>query len=167
MSNRPIIKIVTSTTDRFIEYISWGILVGIWIYAFVGYSSLPDVIPIHFNLKGEVDGHSNKAVIFLLALIPSIVAIGLSALNRFPHLFNYPITITENNARYYYTNATRLIRYLKLIISVVFIAIIIEVNTIALYGASGLGPWSVPIIIVLVILPIIYYLRKTYKTKIN
>jgi hypothetical protein len=52
----------------------------------------------------------------------------MTVLNRFPHIFNYTTTITEENALREYTRATRLVRYLKLTM-VLILGIVVGVTT--------------------------------------
>lgn len=45
------------------------------VLSFIGlsvmYSHLPDTIPIHWNINGEVDNYGSKAMIFLLGALPA------------------------------------------------------------------------------------------------
>jgi uncharacterized membrane protein len=45
------------------------LLLANWILAIVAYPSLPDTIPSHFNARGEVDGYSSSATLFLLPAV--------------------------------------------------------------------------------------------------
>lgn len=45
------------------------LLIITWILAIQAFPSLPSTIPSHFNAKGEVDGYSSKATIFLLPAV--------------------------------------------------------------------------------------------------
>jgi uncharacterized membrane protein len=45
------------------------LLLANWILAIVAYPSLPATIPSHFNARGEVDGYSSRATLFLLPAV--------------------------------------------------------------------------------------------------
>ena len=105
--------------DYAIEWLGWLALAIFWVYVWANYASLPKTIPTHFNWKGEVDGYGRRETILLLPLIATAVFWGLTLLNRYPHLFNYPRPITAENAVGSYAAATRLIRLIKT--SMVFI----------------------------------------------
>lgn len=165
MGNRPIFIIVRTKSDNIIEYIAIGTLISIWVYVFFSYFKLPETIPIHFNLSGEVDGYGNKGILFLLAVIPTIISVGLTVLNNYPHLFNYTVEITAENAKKQYTFATRMIRYLKLCICILFAAILFEVNMSAVHSSNTFGPWFIPVAIVLVLSPIVFFIIKSRKMK--
>ena len=165
MEERPKIKLELTTADKIFESIGWFLIIAIWGLTITNYSNLPDTIPTHYNGAGQADGFGGKATILTLPLIATILFIGLTILNKFPHVFNYPANITQDNAFRQYTNATRLIRYLKLII--VFIFGLIEFKTIqnASGKADGLGVWFLPMTMGLIFIPLIYFVIKSFKTK--
>lgn len=111
MKGRPRIKIELTTTDNVIELIGWLSLLAIWVLAITSYSNLPDTIPIHYNGAGQIDRFGNKINILTLPLIATILFVGITIANRFPHIFNYPTKITEENAFSQYSNITRMNRY--------------------------------------------------------
>ena len=81
---------------------------------------MPATIPTHYNGAGQADGFGGKITILTLPLIATVLFVGMTFLNKYPHIFNYPTNITQDNVLRQYTNATRLIRYLKLIIVFIF-----------------------------------------------
>jgi uncharacterized membrane protein len=71
-----------------------NILLFISILSFVGisisYFYLPDIIPIHWNYKMEIDGWANKKYIFIIGLLPCIMIVLFKFLPRFdPRRENY------------------------------------------------------------------------------
>jgi uncharacterized membrane protein len=121
MSDRPKLKIELTTFDKIMEILGWIFIIAIWSMTIISYNKLPDVIPTHFNLKGEVDGYGEKWMILLLASITTILFLVMSYLNKFPHRFNYLTVITKDNALRQYTIATRVIRFLKLLMVAIFL----------------------------------------------
>jgi uncharacterized membrane protein len=163
MSNRPKIKLNLTTTDKLIELAGWLGLIAIWILTVSNYEALPETIPIHYNAAGEADAFGDKWTILTLPVIALILFVGMTILNRYPHIFNYPITITQENALKNYTLATRLIRFLKLVIVIVFGLIVIKTIQTANGNANGLGTWFLPVSIGLFLIPMVYYVTKTIK----
>ncbi len=127
MSTRPKIKIRLTSFDKAIELLAWIAVLGIWFVTLSNYMALPETIPIHYNLNGVVDGFGNKANILLLPIIATLMFIGMTILNKYPHIFSYPVTITEQNAFRKYTNATRLLRIVKLITVIIFGLIVLKI----------------------------------------
>jgi uncharacterized membrane protein len=165
MEKRPKIKLELTHTDKAIELIGWVALVAIWILTMVNYSNLPDIIPIHYNGKGAVDSFGSKTNILTLLSIATVLFVGLTLLNRFPHIFNYPVNITNENAKKQYTLATRLIRYLKLIFVVIFGFIILRTIQTAKGQVDGLGTWFLPLLLVMIFIPVIYVIVRSIKGK--
>lgn len=164
MNERPKIKLELTTTDKTFEILGWISVLAIWVFTITNYTNLPDIIPTHYNGAGQVDGFGGKGYIFTLPLIATFLFIGLTILNKFPHVFNYPTNITADNALRKYTNATRLIRYLKFIIVIVFGLITFKTIQNVNGEASGLGIWFLPLTLGLIFIPLTYFVIKSFKT---
>lgn len=162
---RPKLKIQLTLTDQIFELLGWGVLLALWVWTGTSYSSLPDTIPTHFNAAGDADGFGRKASIVGLPLIATLLYIGLTLLNRYPHIFNFPTPITQDNALRQYTNATRMIRYLKLILVLVFAGISFQTIQQAKGTGEGLGVWFLPLTLVLVFMPLVYFVVKSFQKK--
>ena len=158
MDERQKIKLELTTIDKTLEILGWISILAIWILTITNYTNLPDIIPIHYNGAGQADGFGGKGNILTLPLISTVLYIGMTILNKFPHIFNYPTDITKDNALRQYTNATRMIRYLKLIIVVIFGAIVLQTIRNVNGQISGLGVWFLPLILGLIFIPLTYFL---------
>ena len=161
---RPKIKLIPTTADKLVEALGWLILLALWGWTITHYSSLPGTIPTHFNATGQADGFGSKATILSLPVIASLLFIGLTVLNRYPHSFNYPTAITQDNALRLYTLATRMLRYLKLVLVLVFGGIEFMTIQHATGKAAGLGAWFLPLTLVLVFLPLVYFVINSFKS---
>jgi uncharacterized membrane protein len=157
------IKITPTKTDLFLDRIAWVGLLFLWVYTIINYSRLPGTIPIHYNWNGEIDGYGSKATLLILPAIVTIIIIGLTALNRYPHVFNYPQLLTKENAARQYSLATRLIRYIKLIVVLIFIFIDGEIIRDSTGKKPGFEQWDIPVIFILMMVPTIIYLYKSLK----
>jgi uncharacterized membrane protein len=162
---RPKLKIQLNPTDKVFELLGWGVLLALWVWTGMSYSNLPDTIPTHLNAAGEADGFGRKASIFGLPVVASLLYIGLTLLNRVPHIFNFPTPVTQDNALPQYTNATRMIRYLKFILVLVFAGISYQTIQQANGTGEGLGVWFLPLTLVLIFIPLIYFVIKSFQTK--
>ena len=167
MNKRPRIKLQLNQTDKILEIVGWISVVGIWALPLINYSILPEIIPIHFNGAGKANGFGNKTHIFILPIISTLLFIGLTTLNKHPHMFNYPSQITKENAVHQYTNATRMMRVLKLVIVLLFGLIIFKTIENVNGNADGLGTWFLPFTIGLFISLTIYFLIISMKDKIQ
>ena len=166
MNKRPRMKLQLNQTDKILEVLGWVSVVGIWALTLTNYSILPEIIPIHFNGAGKADGFGNKTHIFVLPIISSLLFIGFTILNKRPHIFNYPSQITKENALRQYTNATRMIRVLKLVIVLLFGLIVFREIQNVNGHANGLGAWFLPFTIGVFLILTLYFLMMSMKDKI-
>ena len=164
MAKKPKIKIELTRTDRLFEILGWTSLISIWVLTIDNYPELPDTIPIHYSATMQADGFGGKGNLLTLPFIATALFFGLTILNRFPHIFNYPTTITADNALRHYRNATRSVRYLKVIIVVIFGLISYQTIRHANGQAEGPGSWFLPFTLVLIFIPIINFVVRSFKT---
>jgi uncharacterized membrane protein len=165
MKQRPIIKLELTTTDKAIELLGWISIMAIWLLTIISYTNLPDIIPTHYNAEGDPDGFGGKRLILIEPFIATVIFFGMTILNKFPHTYNYLTEITTENALKHYTDATRLIGYLKLNVVIVFGLILLQTIRNANGQADGLGTWFTPMTICLLFIPIAYYLIKSSQAK--
>ncbi|RKF41127.1 hypothetical protein BCY89_22195 [Sphingobacterium siyangense] len=164
MKNRPRIKLSLKAVDKVFELLGWLVVLLLWYVIAFHYSKLPEIVPVHYNAEGKVDKFGPKSILLMLPLIATVLYVAMTIVNRFPHLFNYPIKITEENALQQYTSATRLIRYLKFIVVVIFGIIAFKSIPNAAATSEGLGTWFLPFVLVSIFVPVIYFLIKSVKT---
>jgi uncharacterized membrane protein len=165
MDERPKLNINLTSSDKVLEMIGWAAILAIWVLIITSYSTLPATIPTHYNSQGIADGFGEKGSILALPIIATILFIGMTILSKFPHTFNYPTDVTANNALKLYTNATKVIRILKLVIVVIFELIILQTIRNVKGEASGLGVWFLPLTLGSVFSPIIYFMIKSVRMK--
>lgn len=156
--DRPVIRPEMSPIDWLLEAIALIAMVSLIGFIAYNYPKLPDIIPTHFNAAGIADDHGERASILFLPAIALFVYILMTVINFFPHTFNFPGKITPQNAMHQYTLATRLIRYLKTVLILLFFYISYTTTRVVFDDAAGLGLWFLPVFLVLVILPIIVYM---------
>lgn len=134
---RPKLSIKLEPVDILIEVVGLVALIVLIAIPAYYYNQLPETIPIHFNARGEVNGWSHKSYIWTLPAIGAIVYVMLVAMNRSPHIFNYLVRITEENAYRQYQLASRMLRTLNASITVLFSYISYNLIQLALENKSG------------------------------
>ncbi len=145
--DRPKIKIKYQTIDYIIELLGIIGLVCLIVLPIYFYYDLPDKIPKHFNIYGQPDSHGNKGIIWLLPSIGLFIYVGLAFLNKIPHLFNYPTTVTNENAEKLYKIATRTVRILKAITTITFAYLNFKIIKIGLSETTDLNILFLPIFV--------------------
>ena len=164
-NSRPKIKVPYQFFDIILECVSITLILLLWLYLFSEYSSLPDTIASHYNSAGEPNDYSNKTFIWILPSIATLLYVGLFILNRFPHLHNYMVNITEENALKNYRFSTRIVRITYTLCA----ALIAYITYHIIEGAKGevlkLGSWFLPIVLgASILLPVIIFI---FYRKIN
>jgi uncharacterized membrane protein len=121
---RPRIKINLTTLDYLLEVVALLSVLGIIILTIVYLIIAPEIVPAHYDIYGEVTRYGNKIEIIILPIITIVFYMGLTILNKYPHIFNFPTTVTEQNAFSLYKIATRMVRWLKLLICLMFVCFV-------------------------------------------
>lgn len=165
VNTQPTIILILSPSDKILEAISKICLVFMWGLTFYSFIKMPTIIPIHFGASGKADHYGNKITLLLLPTIATIIYFGLTQLNKYPHLFNYLTKITKDNAHKQYSIATRLLRYLKLIILIIFSIAILSIYLTTIGVINGLGVWFLPVIFGLISIPTIFYIGQSFNKK--
>jgi uncharacterized membrane protein len=160
---RPKIKLKLSKIDIALEWFGWILLMCFWGFTALKYKSLPEIIPTHFNATGIADGFGEKWNIITLPGIASVLFIGLTVLNQFPHVFNYLTEITEVNAEKEYTKATKLIRNLKIMLVFIFFLIAYKTIKNSLNQSNEIEIWFTPLVILLIFIPLLSFALQYFK----
>jgi len=163
--SQPKIKFELNSTDKMLDILVLLGLIVLFAVPFYYYGNLPNEIPTHFNAAGKPDAYGNKTEIWLMPIIGLLLAMGMYYLNRLPHLFNYPVTITEENAAIQYSKATKLMRVINLIIVISFAYINYSTIQTAFGNANGLGNGFIILLLVGMFGAIFYYLFSSSKAK--
>ncbi|AOM76861.1 DUF1648 domain-containing protein [Pedobacter steynii] len=121
---RPVLKLQLSFVDKGLEALGLLLLLTGWTYLVLAYSKLPESIPTHFSISGKPNAFGHKSDLYNLMTVATALYLLLTIANLFPQYFNYLRSITAENARRQYTIATRILRYLKVMIVFIFVALV-------------------------------------------
>ena len=164
-SKRPQLKIPLEPIDKFVELSSITIILLMWAYTILKYPDLPDTIASHFNASGNADNFSDKSFVWFLPILATGMYLGLFYLNKYPHLHNYMVNITEENAVKQYTFSTRILRVVNFLCTLMFGYINFKLIEGAMQGQSDLGNgFLIAVIAVSVLLPVVIFF---YQKRIN
>jgi len=162
---RPKLKVELENLDKVYNAISIvGLLLLVGIPAYY-YGSLPDEIPVHFGADGEADGFGSKQSIWMMPGIGVLMFGGLWALSKVPHVYNYPVEITEENAAAQYQAGARLIRVLNALIMIVFAYITYKMTRSATGQFEDLPSYFTPLLIVTMTIIIGVYIFQSATSK--
>ena len=160
---RPKIIVPQNSTDLWIDRFSFLLFFIIWLSVFVYYPDLPDKIPTHFNGRGQADAFGSKQSIWILMGVFSSIFIGIYILNKYPHLHNYTVKITEENALKNYRFSTRILRVVNFLNLLLLAYILKTMMTPYEKQSTAFGGWFLPTIMIGSLVLIIYIFVKANK----
>lgn len=122
---RPKVNLPDTKIEKIYDGVSVGcvivmVVLSIWILL-----SLPETIPIHWNLKGEADGYGSRYWMILVPIISVIFYYGNTRLVKIPHTYNYLKTLTPDNFKEEYVWARKLIRIVHMLSQLTFLFLVI------------------------------------------
>ena len=149
MNDRPKIKIPLDKTDKTI--LAVVIILGcfLWIFSSYLFYISPEKVPAHYDFSGKVTRLDNKIILLLLPALGTIVCIGLYILSKYPNIYNYPLTITTENAAANYKKGSKLMRFLMLGILVLFSFFQLEFYKSIKNNFSAIPKWDLPLILLI------------------
>lgn len=162
---RPKIKIESQTGDNLLEIGAIAALIFTITYVIINYAQMPARIPTHFNFSGQVDGYGDKSSLLFLPVVPVFLYTLFTIINRYPHVFNYPVKITQENAAIQYELGTRLMRSVKFIIMALFASLSYEIIGSTYAHATTSSWWMLPVEIAVLFVVIGVYWRAALKNE--
>ncbi|ANU23225.1 DUF1648 domain-containing protein [Planococcus donghaensis] len=154
--------VTQSLYETFLNAISLLSFIFAIIFLVFQLETLPEKVPVHFDETGRVDRLGNKVELLLLPLIGTIVWLGLTILEKYPHLYNY-LNLTEKNKEAQYKNGRLMVNVLKNEIILLFSFIIFQSVRIASGAAVGLGAAFGPIFLTVIFGSILFFVIRMLK----
>jgi uncharacterized membrane protein len=163
LTKRPVLHLPLSASEKIIEVAAGiGILATILL---LYRPALPDSIPSHFNVAGQPDTWGDKSLLWIMVAIPVVIYLAMTLLSRFPQIFNYPFTLTEENVERQYRCVRLLVSILKLEIVWFFAYLEWRIIQTAFGRAQGLGPALKPVLLTGLIGTVAVYLYRAGKLR--
>ena len=138
-------RIRNSIFDIILNIACIVLLLGVVIYLFLMWSSIPDQVPGHFNASGEVTRWDNKGTLIIMPVIAGVLYIGMTILEQFPKVWNTGVRVTQENMFRVYRIVKSMISITKLLIVATFSSIVIIQSL-----AVSLPTWLLPVFISLI-----------------
>ena len=164
-SQRPRLAIPRTRLEINCEIVAAAVLVMLFIYLVMTWTALPDKIPTHFNFSGKPDSWGNKHSLLPLLGLLAVLYVGMSIVQRFPHIYNYPFAITDQNCEKQYLLARQLITVIKAELVCILSYITWQTVEVARGAAPDLTVWFMPAFLGLVLTTTIIYFVKAYRAR--
>lgn len=156
--NRPKIQIPKTALDHLLEALPFILVVIEFYFIIHHYAELPDSMPRHFDGSGQPDAYGDKTGLWFPPIISLFLVAGMIYLTRFPHILNYLVEITEENAAVQYRLSQQMLRLLALVIAALFLYITVSTIYTGTGQWNGTGMWFMPVFILAMMGTLIPYL---------
>ncbi len=166
-----------NSTSKIYDLVNGIIMVGIFQLAILNYSDLSDRIPIHFNLRGEIDGWGHKSSVLIMFLVLLLLNAGLYMIalycekkGRISMLVNSPgkeyvRDMREEDKISYIQTLCESIRGIMSSVNSIFLYMFFRIVRSAMEGRSyggGFEPWIYIILIFVVTGVSVFYMIRLY-----
>jgi uncharacterized membrane protein len=125
---------------------------------------LPERIPVHFGVTGSPNAWGNKEMLLLLLATTFVMALLLTVAESYQRLINIPMNVDRDSSAVRRVLRSMVI-LMKMVITVSSVWIVDLTMRTAVGEANGLGVAFLPVFVVGVLAPIIYYLVRLARLK--
>ena len=160
---RPVVPV--SPVERVLDIAGAMFVLAAILVPLFSYQLLPKTIPSHFGFTGKPDAWGDVHLLFILPAFSLILFLVLTVMSRYPHLYNYPVRITEENAFRQYRLARMFIAVLKTVITAIFAWLEFQTIRVAEGKSGGLGEAFLPLFLVLIFGAVIVYFVKAFRSR--
>ena len=115
-------KIKNSIFDIVVNFICVFLFIGLAVYLIASWNNLPDQIPGHYNVSGEVTRWDGKSSLLFLPVTACFLFLVITIVERFPKIWNTGVRITEENMFRVYRIIKSMMSCVKLIFVAAFVA---------------------------------------------
>lgn len=154
-TDRPKLQLPKTKIEWVFDCIGISLYLAALVYLLVSWGSLPEQVPGHYNIAGEVDRWGSKYEILTLPIVGAFVGVTTFFIEKKPHIHNYPARLNEANARAFYLNSRQLMNAVKNSCLVLFAVLTVQTVRIALGDAQSIGGWFMPLTFIITIGPIV------------
>lgn len=145
---RPVLDLPRSSFEIVAELLALAGVIITVVILLRAWPDLPDRVPTHFGPTGEADAWGRKETLLFPPILMMVLYAGITVFNRYPHIFNYPRQITEENAARQYRLARTMMSWLKAELVWVFAYLGWGMVRVAQGEATGLSVVFLPALLV-------------------
>ena len=110
----------TTRWQRILGILSPVVLLGAIVFVLIRFPSLPEQIPTHYNMAGEIDGYGGRGTLLLMPVIGLVSDAVVALAGRFPKSWNTGTKITLFNRVRVYRLLRDLMAELRLAMALFF-----------------------------------------------
>jgi uncharacterized membrane protein len=141
-----------------------GLALGLFLIGYY-WSILPDRVPSHYDLAGNVDHWASKGSLLLLPLISLFIYVSLNLVAHYPKIFNYPWKFAPPYLPRQQELAVLFLSSLKMEMVWLFSLLEYQSIRIALGKEKTLGSGFMIIFIAIILGTAVIYFVKSYRAR--
>lgn len=107
-------------TNKIIKYLSIIQIFLTMIYLFYSYDTLPDFIPMHYDIMGNIDRYGSKYELLILPFFQMIIFLLLQFVSKHPSYWNIPFQVAPKHQKQVEKYIEKMIQVLCLIVMIFF-----------------------------------------------
>ena len=162
---RPKLDLPKTRLQKVANIVGYGIFIAGIIYSIINLATLPQQVPIHFNIAGEADGWGSKYFLLVLPFITIVTTLALEAVEKRPHIHNHSYRLNENNVYQFYAISIRSLNLVKNGTLIIFGILQFEMVQTAREADFTLGYVMMGLFLILLVLPILWHIISISKWK--
>lgn len=135
---KPKLDIEKPTVAKAFDVLVIALFAAALVYLLVQWSQLPNRIPAHFGVDGEVDRYGSSMELLLLPIIGIVMWMGMWILEKYPHTYNY-LNLRPENVETQYRYGVLFMNVIKNFSTLLFVFLIWQMTDIALARIATLN----------------------------
>ena len=151
-------KLKATKFQIILEIIGLLIVIGMIVYVYIKWNQLPQQIPRHYNIIGEVDSWGSKGGIIAIPIMSVVLYTFLTVLSFLPQTWSLPVKITDKNGEAVYRCARSLLIFIKIEFLGVFLYI-----TYFMTAALPIPPSFIPVMLFIIFGTITYFVKRIFR----
>ncbi|WP_179134425.1 DUF1648 domain-containing protein [Oceanobacillus timonensis] len=163
-NNPPVLKLKMTFIEKLLNVVGILSFSGVMMYMIYTWNAVPNLVPGHYNVSGEVTRWGGREELFILLAVGVLLWIGMTVLERFPHVHNYK-NLTEANIKGQYINSRMMMNVLKNEIAILFPFIIWNDIRVARGFSSYMNTWSLIIIVLILTGTLVFFIVRSNRQK--
>ena len=149
----------SQTIEAIVRSISIILVLATWAFVIYNFSTLPAQIPVHFDSAGQPDNYGRKEMIFILPVIGTALIFWISGFSGALKYLNIPMQETKWFISTQYSR--QLMNSLGLVLAIIFFILVLKTHEVAEDNSKTLGKWFLPLVLVLIFTPTVFFLIKS------
>ena len=163
--SRPVLDIPRAPLETLLMTLTVLGVIAVIAITFWAWSTLPVIVPTHYGLSGKPNAYGGKGFLLIMPVLSILLAGLLLFVARYPHTYNYPWPITQENAPRQYYLARLLIRWIMLEVVWVLCGVQCGLIFASQTHFAGVMILFAPAIMIALIVTIAFYWRSAARAR--